>query len=172
MDSPSFKGEGRDDSPSRLRVLVVDANADAADSWAILLGWWGYDVRVAYTGPNGLDVARTYHPDVVLSEIPLPGMDGYLLARHLRAEFEQVELIAVTGYGQKADQIRAQDAGFTHHFLKPADPGEVHELLAYFACHLAALPTGLAERLSPLGGTSLTYLFHPSAFSSPEEKHR
>ncbi len=145
MDALSFKGEGGNDSSSRLRVLVVDANADSADSWAILLGLWGYETRVAYTGPNGLDVARIYHPDVVLSEIALPGMDGYLLAQHLRAELRQVELIAVTGYGREVDRSRAQEAGFSHHFVKPADAGEVHVALACFAYRLAETPTGLAE---------------------------
>ena len=118
-------------------MLVVDANADAADTWAILLGLWGYEVRVAYTGPNGLDVARIYHPDVVLSEIALPGMDGYLLARRLRAELTQVELIAVTGYGQAVDRRHAQEAGFSHHFVKPANVGEIQVALACVAYRLA-----------------------------------
>ncbi len=146
MDALSFKGERRNDGFSRLRVLIVDANADAADSWAILLGLWGYEVRVAYTGPNGLAAARTYHPHVVLSEIALPGIDGYLLAQRLRGELRQVELIAVTGYGQEVDRTRAREAGFSHHFVKPADVGEVHVVLACFASRLAAAPTGPAEQ--------------------------
>jgi CheY-like chemotaxis protein len=76
-----------------------------------------------------LAVARTFRPNVVLSEIRLPEIDGYDLARCLQAELRDVVLIAVTTCGQQADRLRASQAGFGHHFVKPADPSDIHDLL-------------------------------------------
>jgi signal transduction histidine kinase len=112
----SARGPGR-------RILVVDDNRDAAESLALLLGVAGHDVRVCYDGPSALQTAPEYHPEAVLLDIGLPGMDGYEVARRLRADpdLAGMLLVALTGYGQEEDQRRARAAGFDQHLIKPAD---------------------------------------------------
>jgi CheY-like chemotaxis protein/two-component sensor histidine kinase len=116
---------------SGWRVLVVDDNIDSADSIAMLLQMSGHDVRVAYSGQDALDMAAEYQPDIVLLDIGLPGMDGYEVARRVRAQpqLEKVKLIAVTGYGQEADRRQSQEAGFDYHLVKPVDAQKLGELL-------------------------------------------
>ncbi len=106
------------------RVLVVEDNQDAADSLADLLRIFGYEVRVAYSGPAGLEAAQLFHPEIVLCDIGLPGLDGYEVARRLRSDAgtTAVRLIAVTGYGDENDRERARQAGFDEHLVKPVDP--------------------------------------------------
>src|SRR5262249_34039382 len=115
-----------------LRVLVVDDNRDAADSAAILLRQSGHDVRVAYTGKAALEAAFAYRPNALLLDIGLPEMSGYEVARHLRQnpELKNMQLIAVSGYGQETDRTRSQEAGFDAHLVKPVDPQKVQEVLA------------------------------------------
>jgi CheY-like chemotaxis protein len=110
---------------------VVDDNIDSADSIAMLLQMSGHDVRVAYSGQDALDMAAEYQPDIVLLDIGLPGMDGYEVARRVRAQpqLEKVKLIAVTGYGQEADRRQSQEAGFDYHLVKPVDAQKLGELL-------------------------------------------
>ena len=104
------------------RVLVVDDNQDAADSLATLLDVMGYQVRTAYDGPEGIDAADEFEPAVALLDIGLPKLSGYDIARHIRARRgDRVLLVAITGWGQEEDQRRAREAGFDHHFTKPAD---------------------------------------------------
>jgi DNA-binding response OmpR family regulator len=104
------------------RVLVVDDNEDAADSLATLLGVLGYAVRVAYDGPDAIVAADAFHPDAALLDIGLPKLSGYDIARHMRAtRGDEVLLVAITGWGQEEDRRKARDAGFDHHFTKPAD---------------------------------------------------
>jgi len=119
-------------APRPLRVLVVEDHRDAADSLRILLEVSGYQVAVAYTGPDGVKAAAEYRPDVVVCDIGLPGMDGYRVARALRANpaTAAVRLIALTGYGQDEDRRRAREAGFDEHLTKPADPAALESLLA------------------------------------------
>jgi CheY-like chemotaxis protein len=107
----------------RARVLIIEDNRDAADSLQILLEVLGHEVRVAYTGPDGLAQAGAWLPEVVLSDIGLPGMDGYAIARALRAEpaTARLRLIAITGYGTEADRRLAAEAGFDHHLTKPVE---------------------------------------------------
>src|SRR6185295_4403299 len=104
----------------RLRVLVVEDNQDAAESLTTLLQLWGHDVRVAYDGLAALRLAEAETPDVILSDIGLPGMDGYELARQLRARpaFGRVVLVALSGYGRDEDRRQAAEAGFDHHLVK------------------------------------------------------
>jgi signal transduction histidine kinase len=108
----------------RYRVLVVDDNADAANSLTVLLRVAGHEVRACYDGPAALEAANTFLPEVVLLDIGLPGMDGYEVARRLRGQVgkEKVLLIALTGYGQEDDLRRSREAGFDHHLVKPVDP--------------------------------------------------
>jgi PAS domain S-box-containing protein len=116
----------------RLRVLVVEDSQDAADSLKLLLEAFGYEVRVAYTGPAGVDAAKEWRPDVVLCDIGLPGLDGYAVARELRRDpsTSHARMIAVTGYGGDQDRERSHQAGFDAHLTKPADPAAIQELLA------------------------------------------
>jgi DNA-binding response OmpR family regulator len=104
------------------RILVVDDNEDAADSLATLLGVLGYAVRVAYDGPDAIVAADEFKPDAALLDIGLPKLSGYDIARHMRASRgDGVLLVAITGWGQEDDRRKARDAGFDHHFTKPAD---------------------------------------------------
>ena len=100
------------------RVLVVDDNADLAESIADLLSAQGHTVVIAADGPAALQLAGTFHPEIALLDIGLPGMDGYELARELRRQNDPVRLIALTGYGQDADRVRALAAGFDTHLVQ------------------------------------------------------
>ncbi len=115
----------------RQRVLVVDDNADVADSLALLLELWGHDVRVERDGAAVLSTAATFRPEAMLLDIGLPGMNGYDLARQLRAqpEFRDTLLVALTGYGQPEVRQRSLEAGFDHHLTKPVNPEELRQLL-------------------------------------------
>jgi CheY-like chemotaxis protein/two-component sensor histidine kinase len=131
-------GEQRDDPPSTRRgsstrsrprpepvkdhVLIVDDNVDGADSIAEFLRELGYEVATAHDGPAALSVARTFRPNICLIDIGLPVMDGYELARRLRASQELPEgarIIALTGYGREGDRRRSSEAGFDAHLVKP-----------------------------------------------------
>jgi two-component system CheB/CheR fusion protein len=111
---------------------VVEDNKDGAESMALFLGLLGHEVRLAGTGPGGVEAAREWRPDVVLCDIGLPGLDGYGVARELRLNptTARVRLLALTGYGSEEDRRRAREAGFDHHLVKPADPAELARLLA------------------------------------------
>jgi signal transduction histidine kinase/DNA-binding response OmpR family regulator len=125
-------------APSR-RVLVVDDNRDAAESLALLLSVAGHQTRVCHDGPSAVAAAAEFRPEAVLLDIGLPGMDGYEVARRLRAEpaMPRALLIALTGYGQLEDQRRAHEAGFDHHLVKPADLDALAALLASPAAAVA-----------------------------------
>jgi PAS domain S-box-containing protein len=115
------------------RVLIIEDNADAAESLQMLLELSGFEVTTAADGTSGLETARRFHPDVVLCDIGLPGgLDGYGVARELRADsaLQSVRLIALTGYGQAEDQRRAYAEGFDLHLTKPVDPVRLKDLLA------------------------------------------
>ena len=106
-----------------LSVLVVDDNVDAATLLGDLLRARGYRTRVAHDAAEVLRLAGDFVPDVALLDIGLPAMDGYELARRLRAlpAWRHVKLLALTGYGQSADRARSVDVGFDHHLVKPVD---------------------------------------------------
>jgi PAS domain S-box-containing protein len=116
----------------RLRVLVVDDNQDAVESMALLLGIWGHEVTTASEGPAALDLAERLRPDVILLDIGLPGLNGYEVARRIRAQpgGEKTVLMAMTGYGQAEDRQRAQEAGFALHLVKPIEPEALQRALA------------------------------------------
>jgi signal transduction histidine kinase/CheY-like chemotaxis protein len=112
------------------RVLVVDDNKDAAETLAEMVRMFGHDAEVAYDGPTAVRRAREYHPDVVLCDIGLPGMDGYEVAHELRATRDRdIRLVAVSGYAQPEDVKRAVEAGFDGHVAKPCDPEQIERLL-------------------------------------------
>jgi PAS domain S-box-containing protein len=118
-----------------LRVLVVDDNLDAARMLEMLLRASGHDVRSVHDGPNALEAARDYRPHVVLLDIALPGLDGYQVAKRMRQQpdFQHVVLVAMTGYGQEPDRLRAQEAGFDDHLVKPAPFERIQRILAAVA---------------------------------------
>ena len=113
------------------RVLIVDDNVDAARAFAEVASLWKHNVRIASNGAAALELAKSYHPHVVLLDIGLPGMSGYQVAKQLRREpeFAKTLLVAVTGYGQEEDRRRSREAGFDHHLVKPVAPDELHDLL-------------------------------------------
>jgi signal transduction histidine kinase/DNA-binding response OmpR family regulator len=112
---------------SGRRVLVVDDNADAADSIAAYLRLEGHVVKTATDGHEALECMQVFAPQVVVLDIGLPGVSGYEVARKLREDGSTRDalLIAVTGYGQKEDRVRAAESGFDCHFVKPADPRDI-----------------------------------------------
>ena len=120
---------------SPKRVLVVDDNLDAAEGLAMLLTLKGHQVSTAYDGQGAIDRAREVDPDVVLLDIGLPRLDGFEVARRLREEHpeRQMLLVALTGYGQERDRVRAREAGFDHHLLKPVRLEMLEQLLTVSA---------------------------------------
>jgi two-component system CheB/CheR fusion protein len=118
-------------APGKVQVLVVDNNAQTAESLAWLLNLWGYEPRVVYDGPAALREAGAWRPQVVLLDIGMPGMDGHEVARLLHQQLgpNTPILIAVTGYGQDEDRQRAREAGFDYFVVKPAPPEDLRELL-------------------------------------------
>ena len=112
------------------RILVVDDNADAADSLGMLLQVRGDEVRVAYDGLEALALAREFEPEIVLLDIGMPKLSGYDVARQLRAaRGGSVLIVAITGWGQEDDRQRARESGFDHHFTKPVDFDALLELI-------------------------------------------
>lgn len=106
------------------RILLIEDNADSAESMKLLLTLNGHEVEVARNGQDGIAQARMFLPEVVLCDIGLPGpLSGYDVARTLRRDNRcaTVCLIAFTGYGQKEDQRRVRDAGFHVHLVKPIE---------------------------------------------------
>jgi PAS domain S-box-containing protein len=116
----------------KLRVLVIEDNHDAADTLCLLLELLGHEVQVAYTGLDGVKAAAAWRPEIVLSDIGLPGLDGYEVARRLRKQpgLEKTMLVALTGYGQDEDRRHSKEAGFDFHLVKPADPAVLQRVLA------------------------------------------
>ena len=114
------------------RVLVVDDSTDAADSLAMLLELEGHEVSTAYTAAAALEKAERLQPEIAFIDIGLPQMDGYEVARRLRASerCRAIRLVALTGYGQPDDRDQARRAGFDHHLVKPADLQSVDAILA------------------------------------------
>jgi len=112
-----------DVAPRPARILVVDDNADAAEMLLMVLEQFGCEVRAAHSAAAALLLAEEFAPEVALLDIGLPDMNGYELARRLRAteHGRGMRLIAATGWGQEKDRQRAFDAGFDHHLTKPID---------------------------------------------------
>jgi CheY-like chemotaxis protein len=132
VSGPSAADVGWGELTAKHRILVVDDNRDSAGSLATLLRLVGNDVRTAHDGPRALEAAAVYHPDLVLLDIGLPGLNGYEVARRLRAEpnHHRVVLVALTGYGGEEDRRRSLAAGFDHHMVKPIDFDALRALLA------------------------------------------
>jgi two-component system, sensor histidine kinase len=122
-----------------LRVLIVDDNKDAAESLSTLLSLDGHTVRTVYEGQAAIEAASSFDADAILLDIGLPSMDGYEVARRLRAAGNDSTLVALTGYGQKDDIKRALNAGFNAHLTKPVELSKLEELLLSFTSSRTSL---------------------------------
>lgn len=113
------------------RILVIDDDHDVADSLVMFLETFGADVRVAYSGPDGVEAVKAFEPELVFLDLGMPGMDGYETARRIRAlpNGAGVKLVALTGWGQDQIRDRARDAGFDRQLTKPAGLDALQELL-------------------------------------------
>ena len=113
------------------RIVVVDDNPDAADTIAAILRLSGHEVHVANDGHAAVRLAIRVRPDVMLLDIGLPGLDGFSVAKRLRAEssLAHMRIIAVTGVADAGDRQRAMEAGIDQHLLKPIDPAFLESLL-------------------------------------------
>jgi CheY-like chemotaxis protein len=127
---------------SSHRILVVDDNKDAAEMIALALATGGYTTRVSHNGPQALLAVDDFPPDLAVLDIGLPVMDGYELARRLRASMpdRRVQLVAVTGYGQPEDLRRAREAGFDEHLVKPVDVARLHAVVSRLLATPARTP--------------------------------
>ena len=119
----------------RRRILVVDDNADTANSLAMVLRRMGHDILTAHDGLEAVHAAATFRPEVILLDIGLPKMNGYDVAKQIRQQpwDKKVAIIAVSGWGQEEDKRRALEAGFDHHLTKPVEPAALIRLLALIA---------------------------------------
>jgi two-component system CheB/CheR fusion protein len=114
------------------RILIIDDNKDLARSLARLLRHVGHEVEMAYDGPEGIEAALAYDPDVLLVDIGLPNLDGYEVARRLRREENSRRslMIAISGYGQEEDMRRSREAGIDHYLIKPVNIETIAGLIA------------------------------------------
>ena len=118
--------------PRSLRVLVIEDDADTAQSMARLVRLWGHDVRQAISARAGLNEAFAYRPDFVLLDIGMPTMDGCSLARQLRLDprLQGCFVVAITGYGDAEQRRRSYDAGINVFLVKPVNPHVLETLLS------------------------------------------
>ncbi|HEY1064835.1 MAG TPA: response regulator [Pirellulales bacterium] len=126
----------------KLRILVVEDHRDAAESLRMLLKLLGHEAFVAFDGRAGLEAAKKHRPDVVISDLGLPGdMDGFAFARAVRADsaIAGVRLIALSGYGRDEDREQTREAGFDRHLVKPVDSAALEGALDAMEQHDAPL---------------------------------
>jgi CheY-like chemotaxis protein len=118
--------------PQHRRILVADDNLDALESLAALLALNGHEVHRAQDGAAALQAAMRHRPEVIFLDIGMPQMDGYEVARRIRAHEwgKELLLIAVTGWGQESDRQRSFAAGFDFHLVKPVDLEKLNQLLS------------------------------------------
>jgi two-component system CheB/CheR fusion protein len=114
------------------RLLVVDDNHDSAESMRMMFRLAGHEVRTVHEGSEAVEAAAGFGAQVVLLDIGLPDIDGYEVARRLRADPRTREalIIAITGYGREEDLRKSREAGIDEHVVKPVDPDKVLERIA------------------------------------------
>jgi signal transduction histidine kinase/ActR/RegA family two-component response regulator len=137
---PAARIEPKTGSTHRpMDILIADDNVDFASTLAEMLGEYGHRVRIAHDGQAALDAVLAHHPEVGLFDIGMPRLNGYELARRLRARDEgrALVMVALTGWGQDADRQRALDAGFDEHVVKPVQPLELLDMLARLCAYRA-----------------------------------
>jgi two-component system CheB/CheR fusion protein len=131
LNSPLPLGDEPQARKSKLRALVIDDAPDVTEMIAILLQYAGYEVVMVYSGPQALDAARGDRFDVLISDIGMPGMNGYELAEAVRAlpEYQATPMIAVTGFTMYEDRDRALQCGFNAFLTKPINPRDLLNLV-------------------------------------------
>ena len=114
-----------------MRILLVEDHFDSAQLFTAILKKTGHEVRTVHSGRSGVLEAKSGNPEVIISDIGLPDLNGYELAKQIRAQkqFKDTLMIAITGYGQPEDVDQALAAGFNHHMLKPVDWNKLNGLL-------------------------------------------
>ena len=125
-------GMDRADGAGARRVLVVDDNVAAAQMLSLLVSrLGGHQVDTAHDGPSAIEKVRASHPEIVLLDIGLPAMDGYEVGRTIRQDprFDDVLIVALTGYGQEEDRRRSREAGIDEHLVKPAAVEDIERML-------------------------------------------
>ena len=116
---------------SRRRVLIVEDNPDGRLSLKLLLEAFGCEVQVACDGREGVEMALNWRPDAALVDVGLPQLDGFEVARRVRAALhDRIRLVCVTAYSRAEDRKRSMEAGFDDYLIKPADPDRLRLLLA------------------------------------------
>jgi CheY-like chemotaxis protein len=112
-------------------IAIIEDNTDFRHGLRLLLESWGHHVEEASSGAQGIDLVRLKRPEIVLIDLGLPGVDGYAVARALRASpgGEALLLVAITGYGRPSDRRQAQEAGFDAHLTKPVSPPDLAAIL-------------------------------------------
>lgn len=120
------------DSALVQRLLVIDDNADAAITLAMLLKLKGYETHIQNSGQAGIEAAERLQPTAILLDIGMPDLDGYATCRLIRQQpwGRDIVMIAISGYGQNEDRQRAREAGFDAHLVKPVDLAALLDLLA------------------------------------------
>jgi len=141
---------GPDSAPGPVsrRILVADDNADALESLAVLLKLSGHEVFSAPNGAAALEAAAEHRPEVVLLDIGMPLLDGYEVARRIRAQTwgRSMMLVALTGWGQDADRLRSREAGFDSHLVKPLDLARLTQVLEELSAQAAPPASRIAGR--------------------------
>jgi PAS domain S-box-containing protein len=118
-------------APAPRRIVLVEDSRDSRDMLRFLLEHAGHEVHEAEDGPHGVETILAVRPDIALVDVGLPGIDGYEVARRVRAQVGTgVRLVALTGYGLPEDHRRSQEAGFDAHLVKPVDPARLSALIA------------------------------------------
>jgi two-component system, sensor histidine kinase len=127
----AFAGAVAPEGAAKRRILVVEDNVDSREMYRLVLELAGHEVVEAEDGTRGLELLRSSRPDVALVDLGLPGIDGYQVARGIRAEPDghRVLLVALTGYGSADDRERSRQAGFDYHLVKPVHADALRELL-------------------------------------------
>ena len=130
-NQPTEEIEKVSQAPANLKILVVDDNVDSAETLAMFLELRGNSLHVAHNGMSALNLAESEYIDLVFLDIGLPEMDGYEVAKRIRpvSKNKNMQLIALTGYGQTEDIQKARSAGFDRHFTKPVDFDALEDLL-------------------------------------------
>lgn len=129
-------------SSTPTRILVVDDNADAAESLSRLLRLTGHETRAVFDGPSALEAVGGFQPHLVLLDLGLPEMDGYEVARRIREipEMAGARLIAVSGYGETEHRQRSAEAGFDQHLTKPVNLDALLSMIGNFTPMCRAAP--------------------------------
>jgi CheY-like chemotaxis protein len=126
-------------NPPSLKILVIDDGVSTADMLSLFFQLEGHEVRTAYCGLAGLEMAQEMRPHLVFLDLSMPEMDGHETARRLRqipGGHEPV-LVALTGWDRETDRQASRDAGFDHYLVKPVEPSTLRELLADTAARRA-----------------------------------